>query len=107
MDETLNFAVMVGLMGVVTYLPRALPLQLSTSRWPKAWLDIIDYLPVALIGAMVVPPLLTPVDSAQASIPAIGIAAVTFACAYWSRSLLLTVILGTGLYMAAPHFVHF
>ncbi|MEX1306910.1 MAG: AzlD domain-containing protein [Eubacteriales bacterium] len=51
-------AIFIG-MFAVTYLPRTLPLTiLSRVKLPKVVIDVLEYLPVAILGALLVPSLL-------------------------------------------------
>lgn len=46
-------------MFLVTYIPRVLPLTiLSKINLPKVIIDILDYIPVAILGALLLPTLL-------------------------------------------------
>ncbi len=51
-------AIFIG-MFAVTYLPRVLPLTiLSRVKLPKIIIDVLEYIPVAILGALLVPTLL-------------------------------------------------
>ncbi len=46
-------------MFAVTYLPRVLPLTiLSRMKLPKFVIDVLEYIPIAILGALLVPTLL-------------------------------------------------
>lgn len=46
-------------MFVVTYIPRALPVTiLSKFKLPQFVLDMLEYIPIAILGALLVPSLL-------------------------------------------------
>jgi len=46
-------------MFIVTYLPRVLPLTiLSRLKLPKFIIDVLNYIPVAILGALLLPALL-------------------------------------------------
>lgn len=45
-------------MMVVTYIPRVLPLTiLSKIKLPKLILEVLDYIPIAILGALLLPSL--------------------------------------------------
>ncbi len=87
-------------MAIVTYLPRLLPaIFLAKKNLPDVIRTWLTYVPVGILSAMLFPSLLisdTVMDislsnvSLYASIP-------TFLIAYYTRSLLITVILGITL----------
>ncbi|WP_347178987.1 AzlD domain-containing protein [Roseofilum casamattae] len=96
-------------MTIVTYLPRLLPAWfLSTRTLPPAVQIWLRYVPISVIGAMLLPSLLLQEGSLQfntdnlyllGSIPTIAVAVI-------SRSLFLTVLAGilfvTGLGLLFP-----
>ena len=46
-------------MFIVTFIPRMLPLTiLSKLKLPRVIIDILDYVPVAILGALLLPTLL-------------------------------------------------
>ncbi len=104
-NQNLFFLVAIVLMALVTFLPRAIPLQISTRHWPGWLKEIIEYLPVAIVGAITVPYLLIE-DQAVigwspgllAAIPTIVVAAVT-------RNLILSVVVGTLTFIALDSWV--
>lgn len=102
MDEDARLALMVGLMAAVTYLPRVLPLMIDISRWPAALRSAIDFLPVAVVAAVVMPPLLATMQTPQQA----GLIAAfpTLACAWLTRSLAATVVVGTAAAVVAGRF---
>ena len=52
------FTIFIG-MFAVTYLPRVLPLTiLSRLKLPKLIIDVLEFLPVAILGALLLPALL-------------------------------------------------
>jgi len=92
-----EYALMIFGMGMVTYLPRWLPLIFLSRRQLPEWLvDWLDFIPVAILSALLAPLLLTSgadphLDFARAEL----IAAVpTFGVAYLTRSLGATVLAG-------------
>jgi hypothetical protein len=56
-DQTFLILV-VALMMAVTFLPRALPLQVNTEHWPPFVARALEYLPVAIVAAISLTPLL-------------------------------------------------
>ncbi len=88
-------------MGLVTYLPRWLPLQVLARRrlplWLEEWLGLI---PVAILSALLAPSLLlggTPrvLDLGR---PELWVALPTLLFAWKTRSLAGTVLFGMGLF---------
>ncbi len=91
-------------MGLVTYLPRALPLiYLAHKQMPQWLIDWLSLIPVAILSALLAPSLFT--DSATRSL-AIGklellVAIPTLIFALKTRSLGGTVLVGMLLYWLA------
>lgn len=91
-------------MGVVTYLPRALPLlALSRRRLPLWLLEWLELIPVALLAALVAPALLAAPDPRALDLarPEFWVALPTLAFAWRTRSLGGTVVVGMLLYWLA------
>ncbi len=91
-------------MGVVTYLPRWLPLFALAQRQLPQWLiDWLSLIPVAILSALIAPSLLT--DSAPRALqlgkPELLVAIPTLLFALKTRSLGGTVLVGMGLFWAA------
>ena len=93
-------ALLVG-MGLVTYVPRWLPLffltQRDLPRWLVAWLDLI---PASILSAIVCPAILTSGEPRHFDLfhPALWVAFPTFIFALKTRSLAGTVLLGMFLF---------
>lgn len=91
-------------MGIVTYVPRWLPLFLLTKyslpSWFKEWLALI---PAAILGALLLPELVTAGQPRQVDLarPELWVAIPTFAFAWFSKSLGGTVVVGMVLYWLA------
>lgn len=91
-------------MGLVTYLPRALPLLALSRRplppWLTEWLGLI---PVALLAALVAPAVLATPEPRTVSLarPELWVALPTLAFAWRTRSLGGTVVAGMFLYWLA------
>jgi len=99
--------IVVG-MGLVTYLPRWLPLALlSNRRLPgvaEAWLDLI---PAAILSALLVPVLITGGPPVRLDVMRIEFWAAipTFVVAVVTRSMGVTVVLGMLLFWSLKQFV--
>lgn len=88
-------------MGLVTYLPRMLPLVvLANRKLPQGVIDWLGLIPVAILSALVAPGLFT--DSVQRSFEfgrlELLVAAPTLVFAAKTRSLGGTVVFGMLLY---------
>ncbi len=100
-------AVILG-MGLVTFLPRWLPLVYLTKRSLPAWLvEWLDFIPAAILSAILLPALVT--DSATRSVvlwrPEFIVAIPTFLIAILTKSLGATVIVGMLLFGLAQKFL--
>jgi branched-subunit amino acid transport protein len=86
-------------MGMVTYMPRLMPLQLLASRKlpqpVEAWLKLV---PVAVLAALVLPSVPLPVASQGAESDSLFLWAsvATVLVAWRTRSLLGSVAVGVG-----------
>jgi branched-subunit amino acid transport protein len=101
-------AVILG-MGLVTFLPRWLPLIYLTKRSLPSWLvEWLDFIPAAILSAILLPALVT--DSATRSFDlgrAESIVAIpTFLFAIATKSLGGTVIVGMVLFGLAEKFLN-
>lgn len=98
---TSQFGLIILGMGVVTYVPRLLPLILlsrkSLPKWLIQWLDLI---PAAILGALLLPELITAGHPRQIEWlrPELIAAFPTFVVAAYTRSLGWTVIAGMVIY---------
>ena len=100
-------AVIIG-MGLVTFIPRWLPLIYLTKRSLPSWLvEWLDFIPAAILSAILLPALVT--DSATKSIdlgrPEFIVAIPTFLFAIVTKSLGGTVLVGMVLFGLAQKFV--
>lgn len=91
-------------MGLVTYLPRALPLlYLAHKQMPQWLIDWLGLIPVAILSALLAPSLFT--DAASRSFvlgkPELLVAIPTLIFALKTRSLGGTVLVGMSLYWLA------
>ncbi len=96
------FLILLG-MGLVTYLPRLLPLLVLSQRQLPQWLvDWLELIPVAILAALLAPSLV--VDSGNAIDllrPELWVAIPTFLFALRTKSLGGTVLVGMGLFWLA------
>jgi branched-subunit amino acid transport protein len=96
-----NYLILFGGMGLVTYLPRALPLlYLAHKKMPQWLIDWLSLIPVAILSALLAPSLFT--DGAMRSFTfgklELLVAIPTLIFALKTRSLGGTVIVGMFLY---------
>jgi branched-subunit amino acid transport protein len=88
-------------MGLVTYIPRWLPLffltKYSLPAWFKEWLALI---PGAILSALLLPALVTVGEPRHLDImrPELWVAIPTFVFAMTTKSLGGTVVIGMGLF---------
>lgn len=88
-------------MSAVTYVPRWLPLFLFSRRSISAWLkDWLDFIPAAILSALILPALLTEGDPRNLQLfkPEFWVAIPTLWVAFKTRSLAGTVISGMGFF---------
>jgi branched-subunit amino acid transport protein len=99
---------MVVAMGLVTYIPRWLPLffltKYSLAGWFKEWLALI---PGAILSALLLPALVTVGEPRQLEImrPELWVAIPTLIFALGTKSLGGTVVIGMGLYWVVGKFI--
>jgi len=96
-----DYLFLFGGMGLVTYLPRSLPLlYLAHKKLPQWLIDWLSLIPVAILSALLAPSLFT--DSATRNIelgkPELLVAIPTLLFALKTRSLGGTVLIGMLLY---------
>ncbi|MBN1634961.1 MAG: AzlD domain-containing protein [Deltaproteobacteria bacterium] len=103
-----HYIVLIIGMGLVTYIPRWLPVAALSGRelplWLRQWLDLI---PAAILSALILPALLagpTP-GSLHFLQPKLLVALPTFGFALKTRSLGGTVIIGMLLYWLAEKLI--
>jgi len=95
-DQRAVFLTMIG-MGVVTYLPRLLPLWLFSSRdLPPLVVAWLRYVPAAVLAAMLLPSLVMPEGRFDVGLENLFLWAAipVFAIAWRTRSLFPPVIVG-------------
>lgn len=89
-------------MGLVTYLPRVLPLLVfADRRLPPLLLRFLEGFPVAVLAAFVAPLILMPDGRLEIGFGNLGLVAAvpTAVVALRSRSLIATVVAGSALMM--------
>jgi branched-subunit amino acid transport protein len=92
-----DFLLLMIAMGAVTYLPRLLPLVMLSRRtlpgWFAEWLELI---PAAILSALIAPTLFAQADPRVFSFGKVELFAAlpTLLCAFKTRSLAGTVIVG-------------
>jgi branched-subunit amino acid transport protein len=103
-----DYLVLVAGMGLVTYLPRALPLvYLAHRELPQWFVDWLSLIPVAILSALLAPILFADPETRSLSIGKLEliVAIPTLLFAIKTRSLGGTVLAGMGLYWVAGMFV--
>lgn len=99
-----NYLYIVLGMGIVTYVPRWLPLVLLSRRelpeWFEQWLDLI---PAAILSSLILPMLITTGDPRHIDLmrPEFIVAIPTLVFGIKTRSLAGTVIFGMLLFWLA------
>jgi branched-subunit amino acid transport protein len=91
-------------MGLVTYLPRALPLiYLSHKKMPQGLIDWLGYIPVAVLSALLAPILFINTTNVAITFNKLEflVAIPTLIFAAKTRSLGATVLVGMFLYWLA------
>jgi branched-subunit amino acid transport protein len=102
-----DYLMLVLGMGLVTYLPRCVPLiflsRRSLPEWLRQWLKFI---PAAVLSALILPALVTAGDPRHLDVfqPALLVSIPTLIFARKTRSLAGTVIIGMTLFWAAGRF---
>ena len=102
-----DYLLLVLGMGIVTYLPRWVPLIFLSRRclpeWLRQWLDLI---PAAVLSALILPALVTTGEPRHLSVfqPALLVSIPTLIFAWKSRSLAGTVIIGMVLFWIVERF---
>lgn len=100
----LHYLALIAGMGLVTYLPRWIPIFFLARRKPPdllvEWLDLI---PAAILSALLVPALVTGGTPRRIELwtPELIAAVPTFLFAIKTKSLGGTVLMGMGLYWLA------
>ena len=104
---TSDYILMIAGMGLVTYIPRWLPLfSLTRLKLPELVIEWLDLIPVAILSALLVPALLTAGEPRHLDLlqPKLFVAIPTFLFAFKTKSLGGTVIFGMLLYWLVDKF---
>jgi branched-subunit amino acid transport protein len=91
-------------MWFVTYIPRLLPLlALSQVRLPDRLMSWLSYLPAAILSSLIFPGALVRDGTIDPGIgnPSLWALAASFAVAFKTRNLILTMIAGGGVMFVA------
>ncbi|MDM8551672.1 AzlD domain-containing protein [Desulfobacterales bacterium HSG2] len=99
-----EYIILIIGMGIVTFLPRWIPLFfLSKRNLPDIVIEWLDLIPAAILSALLLPELLTTGDPRQLTLfqPKLLVAVPTFIFALKTKSLGGTVVLGMFLFWLA------
>jgi branched-subunit amino acid transport protein len=100
MSDTFLWVIFVG-MGAVTYIPRCFPLlYLSTKKLPPWFVTWLNFIPVSILSALLLPTLITEGNPRHIDLtrPELLVALPTILFALKTKSLGGTVIVGMGLF---------
>lgn len=103
-----DYLIIVLGMGIVTYIPRWLPLFFLSNRQMPEWLvGWLDFIPVAILSAIILPCFVTAGEPRQLELfrPELFVAIPTFIFALKTRSLAGTVITGMFLFRLVEMFL--
>jgi branched-subunit amino acid transport protein len=106
--ESSDYLLLLLGMGLVTYIPRWIPLFFLTRRsLPPLMVEWLDLIPAAILSALLLPALVTTGEPLQFTLflPQLWVAAPTFVFALWTRSLGGTVIVGMFLFRLTENFM--
>ena len=102
-----DYLILVLGMGIVTYVPRWIPILFLSRRQLSGWLvEWLGFIPVAILSALVLPCLVTAGEPRHLEVfrPELLVAVPTFIFALKTRSLAGTVIVGMFLFWLAGKF---
>ncbi len=94
-------------MGLVTYLPRCLPiLFLSGKKFSPLIVSWLRYIPPAILAAMLIPPLISPDKQIDLGFNNLflWVSVLVIPVSVKSKSLSVTVLLGLALVAIGRHF---
>lgn len=99
-----KYIMLIAAMGAVTYLPRFLPIAfLSRRKLPDQFVTWLDYVPAAILSALVAPSLFLAQGAVAYNRPDLLAAIPTFIFAWKTKSLGGTVVVGMGIYWFLTH----
>ncbi|MEI8173050.1 MAG: AzlD domain-containing protein [Deltaproteobacteria bacterium] len=104
-----DYVLLILGMGIVTYLPRWIPLILLSRRQLPEWLrQWLDFIPVAVLSALILPAVVTTGEPRHLDVfqPAFLVSIPVFIFAWKTRSLAGSVIIGMALFWIAGKFFH-
>ena len=107
MDQSLIFMTIVG-MGLVTYLPRLLPMLLLSGRQLAPWITRwLSFVPATVLAALLAPGLICPDGGLDLSLDNLFLLAAfpTFFVAFRFQSFFGTVATGMVVVALARHFL--
>ncbi len=95
---SMKICVLILLMALVTYIPRALPVLLVDKAKMNRRMELfLEYIPYAALGALVFPGILN-VDAEHIPLAVIA-AAIAFALSIKKENMILTIFVTTGAYI--------
>ena len=97
----MDYIILIAAMGVVTYVPRWLPLFFLTRRnLAGIFVEWLELIPAAILAALLLPALITSGTPRTLDIlqPEMWVAIPTFLFAIWTKSLGGTVVVGMLLF---------
>jgi branched-subunit amino acid transport protein len=102
-----GFLILLVAMGLVTYIPRWFPLLFLSRKQLPSWLEAwLDFIPAAILSALILPELVTVGSPRHLAFfrPELIVAFPTLLFALKTRSLGGTVVLGMALFWLAGKF---
>jgi branched-subunit amino acid transport protein len=102
-EKTLIIAILLA--SILTYLIRALPLQISTKNWPEWIKSSLEFLPVAIISAVIIPSIV--IDGYKSNFTNAEFITTIFAIivAIYSKSLIITILLSLLFLMLVDNYL--
>ena len=105
MVEEKGLIVIIVLMAIVTYIPRALPLQIEQKHWPKWIKSSLEFLPVAIVASITMPNIIINGYNTQFLNPEFITTLFAIIVAYVSKNLIITVLLSLLFFVIAKHYL--
>jgi branched-subunit amino acid transport protein len=104
-QEIFLLIVIISMMAV-TFALRLIPLHMRPERMPNFINSVIEYIPAAVISSITIPELFFPHNSTFVPLNASILAAVPVGIAAWySKNLILSVLVGVVCQVLATHFI--